>query len=311
MKVLVTSSSFWNTPGRHHDLLKTKASHIDYKGGPLSKSELMKLDFGYDAIVCGDDEYDAEMMKRLSESGVKVLSKYGVGLDKMDLEAAKQNAVEVRNCRGVNQTTVAEHVFALLLSSFKSVASQQEVTRSGSWKRQTGRELKAKNLGILGLGGIGKEVAKLAKAFGMSVYAYDKFWDEEFVKSQGVQKVSSPIEVAQTCEVVTLHCNLDSESRGLVGDEFFAKAQDDLVLVNTARAGLVDRGALERALETSKLIYLADVWFDEPANPDDLLLKHEGVFLTPHIGSRTFENVEKQGLMAVENLFDSMKRVPR
>jgi D-3-phosphoglycerate dehydrogenase len=307
MKVLVTSSSFWNTPGKHQDLLKANADVVDYKGGPMSKAQLQEIEFNYDGIVCGDDEYDAEMMAKLQTSGVKILSKYGVGLDKMDLEAAKSNDVAVRNCRGVNQTTVAEHVFALLLANFKAVPEQQAVTRAGEWKRKTGRELRDKTLGIIGLGGIGKEVAKLANAFGMKVMAFDKFWDDEFVKAHSVQKVSDPLEIAKACDVVSLHCNLDAESRGLVGADFFAASKQNLVLINTARAGLVDRGALEKALETSRMSYLADVWFEEPSNPDDVLLKHERVYVTPHIGSRTFENVEKQGLMAVENLLAFFK----
>jgi len=304
MRILVTSTSFQDTPGRHHDLLKSKNMEIDFRRGPLSEAELKQLSWNYDGVIMGDDDYTRNIQVLAKAGGLKILSKYGVGLDKVDLQAAKELGIEVRNCPGLNHVTVCEHVFAMLLSFNKNIPKEIEHTKKGEWQRITGREISGKNLAIIGLGKIGKEVARVAKCFNMNIYAYDKFMDQEFVTANNITVIKDLSKDLMEIDIITLHCNLDDSSKSLISqDILFKGTKKEVVLINTARAHLVDREALKAALD-KKLIaaYLADVWFEEPMNPNDPLKNYDNVMITPHIASRTFDNVEKQGIKAIENL---------
>lgn len=306
MKILVTSTSFQDTPGRHHDLLKSKGFEIDFKRGPLSVSELEKIKWDFDGIIMGDDDYTREIIQLAKQGGLKILSKYGVGLDKVDLKAAKELGVEVRNCPGLNHTTVSEHVFALLLSFCKNIPEETAITRQGEWKRITGSEISEKNMAIIGLGKIGKEVARIAKCFNMNVYAYDKHMDDKFALANNITVIKDLNKDLKDMDVVSLHCNLDENSRGLISKKILLDGtKSKVIVINTARAHLMDREGLHTALEKNLIGgYLADVWFEEPMLQQDPLKDFKNVMITPHIASRTTDNVEKQGIKAIENLCD-------
>lgn len=308
MRILVTSTSFQETPGKHHELLKSKNFDLAFERGPLTEAQLLDLNWNFDGIIMGDDEYTDRVQKVAKEGGLKVLSKYGVGLDKVDLGAARKNGLDVRNCPGLNFTTVAEHVFALLLSYKKNIAQEMEFTSKGEWKRITGGEITGKKMAIIGLGKIGKEVARVAKCFNIDIYAFDKYIDQDFVSKNEISVITDLSSELKEMDIITLHCNLDEESKGLISREvLFYGTKDDVVILNTARAHLVDRVALKDALDEEKVgAYLADVWYEEPMNSDDPLKDYSNVVITPHIASRTFENVEKQGTQAIENLCDSL-----
>jgi D-3-phosphoglycerate dehydrogenase len=308
MKILVTSTSFQDTKGQHHDLLKSKGFDLDFKRGPLSESELLSLNWDYTGIIMGDDEYTRNVLIRATSGGLKILSKYGVGLDKVDLVAAKELDITVKNCPGLNHTTVSEHVFALLLAFTKNIVKESQFTKDGNWKRLTGKEITGKNIAIIGLGKIGKEVARIARCFSMNISAYDKFIDKEFVKKNGIHVISDLTKDLKDIDIISLHCNLDDQSKNLISAEVLLKGtRNDVILINTARAHLVDRVALLMALEQNEIGgYLADVWFEEPMKPNDPLKDFENVLITPHIASRTYDNVEKQGIMAIENLCNGL-----
>ncbi len=304
MKILITSTSFQDTPGKHHSFLNEKNLSVDLKRGPLTESQLLDIDWSYDGIIMGDDEYSEEVILKAKNGGLKILSKYGVGLDKVDLDAAKKHSVEVRNCPGLNFTTVAEHVFALLLSFKKNIMKEVAFTSKGEWTRLSGGEITGKKIAIIGLGKIGKEVSRLARCFNMDIYCFDKFLDKDYVEKSGVKVINDLNKDLKEMDIISLHCNLDSESTGLISKEILLNGtSDNVILLNTARAHLVDREALHYALNEKKIgAYLADVWYEEPMQNTDPLKDFENVLITPHIASRTIENVEKQGIQAIENL---------
>ena len=185
MKILLTTTSFQDTPGKHHDLLNSQNWDIDYLRGPVEESVLLPIIHKYDGVICGDDEYTREVIKAGKEGKLKVLSKYGVGLDRIDLEAAKEFGIGVTNVPGINQVSVSEHVLALLFTFSKNIHLQYNSVQAGSWKRGIGSEIQGKTLGIIGLGAVGKELGKKAGALGMKVMAYDIFKDQEFsIKNQ-------------------------------------------------------------------------------------------------------------------------------
>lgn len=303
MKVLVTSASFQDIPGQHHQLLASLNYDVTFLKGPVNEFQLTSIIGGFDAMLCGDDNVTAGVLRAGKAGLLKYISKYGVGVDNIDVAEARALNILVTNCPGVNQVSVAEHVFALLLSFARNIHLQYAITRAGGWQKMTGFELSNKTIGIIGFGAVGREVAKRAKAFGMKVLVATSHANEALMQEQGYQQAESVIHLAQVADVITLHVPLNNITRGLVNAAFVNSLKPGAVLINTARGGLVETNALMGGLATGKMGgYLADVLETEPMPVDYPLKDLPGVLITSHIGSRTRESVQRQGVMAVENL---------
>ena len=309
-RILITTTSFQDTPGRHHGMLEKTGFELERARGPLPESEMLKLVGDFDSILCGDDAFTRPVLEKCLPR-MKVLSKYGIGTDKIDMAAATDLKIPVTFCPGVNHVTVAEHTFGLLLSLYRNITEQNAMVKAGGWKRVTGREISGKTMGILGLGRIGKVVAKRAAGFEMKVCAYDVYWDEAFAREHGVERKSTAEEVLQAADVVTLHMNLTDENREFVNTERIGMMKKGAVLLNCARGALIHQADVAKALTDGQLGgYGADVVEPEPVEKDNPLLSAPNVVLTPHIGSRTFESVERQATMAAENMINVLGGKP-
>ena len=174
MKVLLTTTSFQDTPGPHHELLRDQGFDLLCERGPLSESRMLELVGDVDAFLCGDDEITAAVVEKALPR-LKVISKYGIGLDKIDTEFVTEKKIPLTFCPGVNHTTVAEHTFALMLALFRKLVEEANHVSRGEWIRVTGNEIMGKTIAIIGLGRIGKEVALRANAFGMKVLGFDLY----------------------------------------------------------------------------------------------------------------------------------------
>jgi D-3-phosphoglycerate dehydrogenase len=309
MKILLTTTSFQDTPGKHHDLLNSQNWDIDYLRGPVDESVLLPIIHKYDGVICGDDEYTREVIKAGKEGKLKVLSKYGVGLDRIDLEAAKEFGIGVTNVPGINQVSVSEHVLALLFSFSKNIHLQYNSVQEGSWKRGIGSEIQGKTLGIIGLGAVGKELGKKAVALGMKVMAYDIFKDQEFLdKCSEINFTTDIDDIYSKCDVISLHLPHTEQTDKLINDIVITtKLKKQPIIINTARGKLIDPTAIISGIK-NKLIkgYLCDVLETEPILENEILLGIENTIITPHVGSRTFENVQNQGVKSIQNLINSM-----
>jgi D-3-phosphoglycerate dehydrogenase len=263
----------------------------------------------YDGVICGDDEYTKEVIKAGKKGKLKVLSKYGVGLDRIDLEAAKEFGITVTNVPGINQVSVSEHVLALLFTFSKNIHLQYNSVKEGSWKRGIGSEIKGKTLGIIGLGAVGKELGKKASALGMKVMAYDIIKDKEFLDQYSNISFSTEIDdIYSKCDVISLHLPHTKQTDKLINDVVITKKlKKQPIIINTARGKLIEPSAIISGIK-NKLIkgYLCDVLETEPILEDEILLGIENIIITPHVGSRTFENVQNQGLKSIENLINSI-----
>ena len=301
-RILITTTSFQDTPGKHHEILANSGFEIERARGPLPEAEMLKLVGAFDGIVCGDDAFTRPVLQKCLPR-LKVLSKYGIGVDKIDLQAATDLKIPVTYCPGVNHVTVAEHAFGLLLSLTRLIPQQDATVKKGEWKRSTGRELAGKTFGVLGLGRIGKEVAKRAIAFEMKVCAYDIFWDDAFAKQYAIERKSAPEDVLRAADVVSLHMNLTEENKEFVNAARLGIMKKGSYLVNCARGGLIREADVAAALKSGQLGgYGADVVEPEPIEKTNPLLGAPNVVLTPHVASRTYESVERQATMAAENL---------
>jgi D-3-phosphoglycerate dehydrogenase / 2-oxoglutarate reductase len=300
-RVLITTTSFQDTPGKHHDLIAEAGFEVERARGPLPEAEMLKLVGSHDAIICGDDAFTREVLRKCLPK-MRVLSKYGIGVDKIDLIAATDLKIPVTYCPGVNHVTVSEHTFGLLLALTRLIPQQDAAVKKGEWKRGTGREIAGKTFGILGLGRIGKEVAKRAAAFEMKVVAFDLYWDEPFAAKYGVERKPAAEDVLKAADVVSLHMNLTEDNKEFVNAARIAIMKKGAYLLNCARGGLIHQGDVAAALKSGQLGgYGADVVEPEPISKENPLLTAPNCVLTPHVASRTYESVERQAVMAAEN----------
>jgi len=301
-RVLLTTTSFQDTPGIHHGMLDKAGFEIVRERGPLSEARMLELAGQFDAYLCGDDAMTRAVIQK-SLPRLKVISKYGIGLDKIDLKAAAELKMPVLFTPGVNHTTVAEHTFALLLSAVRNVVTEANYTAKGQWKRITGSEICGKTLAIVGFGRIGKEVAIRAKAFGLKIIGYGNYWDEDFARWYDITRVENFDDVLRQADFVSLHTKLTPETRHLINANNIKLLKKGAVIVNCARGEILELSALVEALKTNHLLaYAADVLDQEPPPADHPLLGLPNVIITPHIGSRTHESVQRQASCAVENL---------
>ena len=308
-KVLLTTTSFIDTNGIHHDELNKHNFVIEKRRGPLSESEIFEGIEEFDALICGDDEITRKVIEKGVNGKLKIISKYGTGLDKIDLKAAEEFGVIVRNCPNVNHKSVAEHVFALLLSFSRNLIKENEEFQKNKWTRITGSDINGIILGVIGTGAIGTEVVKRAKAFDLNVIAFDVIENEMLKKEFGVEYYSSVEEVLGRSDYITLHVPLNKATKCLINDNSINSIKKGAVLINTARGDLVDEQSIIHALDKGIISgYLADVLSKEPVIEDHLFVGNKKIVVTPHIGSRTSENVQKQGLMAVNNLLNELEK---
>jgi D-3-phosphoglycerate dehydrogenase len=301
-RVLITTTSFQDTPGAHHDALAKTGWEIVRARGPLNEADTLALVGDIDGYICGDDAITHRVLAK-ARPRLKVLSKYGIGVDKIDVQSATELGLPVLFTPGVNHTTVAEHTLLLLLAAEKNFLFHTDSTRASGWKRKTGRELLDKTLGLIGFGRIGQEVAVRARAFGMRVVAFGSHFDEGFAAAHGVRRAATLDELCAVSDYVSLHTKLTPASRGLINASVLARMRPGVVIVNTARGEIVCTPDIIAALQSGHVAaYATDVLDQEPPPPDHPLLKLPNVIVTPHIGSRTHESVQRQALAALQNL---------
>jgi D-3-phosphoglycerate dehydrogenase len=309
MRVLLTTTSFQDTPGKHHDILNGSGFEIVSARGPLNEQQMLDLiaKGGFDGLLNGDDAITPKVIDAALPK-LKVIAKYGIGLDSIDVAYATAKRIPVLFTPGVNETTVAEHTFGLMIAIAKSFWPHLKSVKAGGWKRQTGIELYGKTLGVLGMGRIGKEVIKRGIAFGMTPIAYDPHFDHAFGKQYSVKQCATAEDVLREANVVSLHMFLSPETRGFINKHNIAMMKDGAIIINTARGGLVIEADVAEACKSGKLRgYGGDVLEHEPQKAPHIFQEIDNILITPHTGSRTYESVERQGLRAAMNLVNFLK----
>lgn len=309
-RILLTTTSYQDTPGPHHDLLESANAEIVRVRGPLSEAQMLDIVGDFDAFLCGDDEITEAVIEK-SLPRLKMVAKYGIGVDKIDVAHLTTRGIPLSFCPGVNHTTVSEHTMLLLLSLVRNFVDQVNVVRTGEWKRYTGHEIMGKTIGIIGMGRIGKEVATRARAFGLKVVGYDLYWPEEFATANEVGRAASMEEIFETCDVISLHTNLTDVTREMINAKSIATMKPGVIILNCARGEMINTADVAKALESGQIGGLGtDVLDQEPPPADHPLLSAPNCVVTPHIGSRTYESVERQAVMATENLLLMLKGKP-
>jgi D-3-phosphoglycerate dehydrogenase len=304
-KILLTTTSFQDTPGEHLDVLAKSGLIVVPARGPLSEAamlDLIKSQGPFDGFLNGDDRITAAVIDAALPS-LRVIAKYGIGLDSIDVNYATSKKIPVLFTPGANHTTVAEHAIGLIIAVAKSLWFHMRSVKNGKWDRKTGNEMWGKTLGVIGVGRIGKEIIIRANAFGMTCIGYDLYWDQAFADANKVRRCDSRDDVLRQADVVSLHPNLTPETRHMINRDTLALMKKGAILINTARGGLVDEKAVAEACRSGKLLgYGTDVMDEEPIKPPHPFLEIDNIIVTPHVGSRTHESVQRQGLRAARNL---------
>jgi len=312
-RILLTTTSFQDTPGKHHDVLARSGFEIVRARGPLSEQQMLdsiNTGGGFDGLLNGDDQITARVIDAALPR-LKVIAKYGIGLDSIDVEYATSKRLPVLFTPGVNETTVAEHAYGLMIAIAKNFWFHMRAVKQGQWKRQTGTELFGKTLGVLGLGRVGREVVKRAGGFGMRCIGHGRHWDEQFARQRDLERLTTREDVLRRADVISLHVNLTPETRGFINAQTIALMKDGAILINTARGGLVVERDVAEACRSGKLRgYGADVLETEPMKTPHVFQEVDNILITPHIGSRTNESVQRQGLRAANNLVNFLSGSP-
>jgi D-3-phosphoglycerate dehydrogenase / 2-oxoglutarate reductase len=274
-----------------------EAGEVVVRSG-LGEEELCELLPGFEAVVVRSRTRIPA--RAISDAPrLRVIARAGVGVDNIDVETATRRGILVLNTPESSTTAAAEHTLAMLLALVRHIPQAHAALASGVWAREqfTGTELSGKTLGVVGLGKIGSEVARRALAFGMRVLAHDPYVTEERARRLGID-LGTWQEVLTESDVLTLHVPLGPDTRALIGAAELESMKRGAVLINCARGGLVDEAALRNALDEGILGGAAlDVFSEEPPRPDNPLLAHPRVIVTPHLGGST---VEAQRSIAVE-----------
>jgi len=268
-------------------ILEEFASVDDRKG--ISREDLLQIIPDYHAmIVRSRTKVNEEVFN--SGKNLKVVGRAGVGVDNIDLSAARNHKVAVVNAPTGSTIAVAELTFGLLLSMIRDIQKADSSMKSGNWikKELMGFELYGKTLGIVGFGRIGMALAERARGFGMTVIACDKFVQPEVILEQGITPICED-EFYEMTDIISLHVPLTEDTRGMLNKDTFARMKDGVRIICAARGGVIDEDDLLVALNSGKVAGAAlDVFAKEPPGASSLV-QHPHVIATPHIGAQTYE----------------------
>jgi D-3-phosphoglycerate dehydrogenase len=248
--------------------------------GPVAEADVPAKVAGYDTVINDATYFGAATLEKCG--GLKHIVFLGTGAASfVDIAAAKRLGIKVSTISGYGDTTVAEHAMGLVFAAARHIATMHGIVRSGGWRPMQGMELRGKALGIVGLGGIGREMARIAGGIGLKVLSYNR------TPKPGTVPID---ELLAKSDIVSLHLALNDETRGFLNRERLGKTRRGVIIVNTARAGVVDESALIELLRSGHVgHYATDVFGKEPPSTDEPLLKLDNVTLTAHAGYNTPE----------------------
>jgi len=269
--------------------------------------EIMKIVGEYDGLVIRSaTKITPELLERATN--LKVIGRAGAGLDNVDIPAASQKGIVVMNTPGGNTVTTAEHTMAMIMSLCRNIPQATASLKANKWEKKkfTGTELMGKTLGVIGLGNIGKNVAKRARGLEMKVIGYDPYMTEEMAHSLGVSLVSLD-EIYAESDIITVHTPMTPETKHLINAETIARMKDGVRLVNCARGGIINEADLLEALRSGKVAAAAlDVFETEPP-VDNPLLTLNNVIVTPHLGASTNEAQVNVAVMVANQMVEYLK----
>lgn len=299
-RVLVTPTSFGRGDPRLWDELRAAVGEVieNPHPRPLTSAEVRALLPGVHGYIAGLDVIDADA---LADAGdLRVIARYGIGTERVDLDAARARSITVTNTPGANASAVAELTLGFMIALSRKMVSAHDRLKGGEWSRVNGASLEGKTLGLVGFGAIARKTAVFARPLGMHILAYDPFVTAEAMRAQDVTP-SDLDGLLAASDIVSLHLPVTPETRSLVDGRFIAHMKRGAYLINTARGDLIDDAALVDGLNDGQVGGAAlDAFTHEPPPPDSPLIAHPHVIVTPHIAGNSDSASNTMGRMAVD-----------
>lgn len=300
LRIAVASRSFSRHPVLRAEMLR-RYEHVTFNdaGRSLAGDELAAFLDGHQRAITALERLDDALFARLPM--LEVVSKYGVGLDMIDLAAMARRGLRLGWTGGVNRRSVSELALSMMIALLRHVPQSNAEIRAGQWRQIAGRQLSGRTVGIIGCGHVGRDLVGLLAAFGCTILVHDILDQPEFYAAHGLRPVGLET-LLREAEIVTLHVPLDESTRSILSAERLALMRPDAILINTARGGLVDEAALKSMLKDKRLAAAGfDVFAVEP--PEDAeLLALPNLLATGHIGGSSEEAVLAMGMAAIDGL---------
>lgn len=290
------------------DLLRQHTLVDDQTG--INADQLAQIIDGYHGLVVRSrTKVTASLLVRAQK--LKIIARAGVGTDNIDLAAARRQGIVVVNTPMATTTAVAEHTLALILALCRNLPQANTSVKAGEWEKKAfmGTELSGKTLGIIGVGRIGQAVAQRARAFNLHILGYDPFVAEDLILGLQIEPVNLE-QLFSRSNVITIHTPLNEQTRGLINPPAIAAMKTGVLLISTARGGVIDEQALLDGLESGKIAGAAlDVFDSEPPGLNGLI-RHPNLIATPHIAAQTREAQECAAIQAAEEIISFLKGLP-
>lgn len=305
MKIVVTSPSFSSNAVLKEEIYRHfPNAKLNVEGKRFSKDELITYIGDAEALIVGLEPIDKELLERCNN--LKIISKYGVGLNNINLDECKKRDIAIGWTGGVNRLSVAEMTLGYMLMLCRNLYVTSNLLKSGIWNKSGGFQLSGKTVGIIGVGYIGKEVIRLLKPFNCKILVNDIINQEEYYKENNLKEVSKE-EIFKTCDIVTMHTPYDDTTKALVTLEVFKMMKKSSFIINSARGGIINEDELKYALQNNLIAGAAiDTYVEEPPT-DKELLNLPNLICTPHIGGNAQEAVEAMGMSAIKHLVEYFK----
>lgn len=306
MKIVITSPSFSSNKILQQEIYKYFPNAIlNLDGKRFDKTELIEYIKDADGIIVGLEPIDNEVLDNCSN--LKIVSKYGVGLNNIDLIACKKRDIMIGWTGGVNKLSVAEMTLGYMLMLCRNLFLTSNKLKNGIWDKSGGFQLSGKTIGIIGVGHIGKEVIRLLQPFGCTILVNDIIEQKKYYEENALVE-SSKEEIFQKSDIVTIHTPYDSSTHNLVSKEIFKIMKSSAFIINSARGGIINECDLKYALQNQLIAGAAiDAYVEEPPTDKELLIL-PNLICTPHIGGNAKEAVEAMGRSAISHLVEYFKR---
>lgn len=299
MKVVSTSPSFAKYSDEPLNMLQAAGIEVVHVSGNAAENELYAAFQDAEAAIVGYTAINQSILEHADK--LKIVCKHGVGVDNIDLEAAKRKGVWVTNVPDGNKMAVADFALGLMLSLARRIQETDQRTKAGEWPQTAGSEIYGKTLGVIGLGRIGREVVRRARGFDMTIVAYDPFPDHAYAMANGVRYARLQ-ELLQLSDYVTLHMPLSEQTHHLIGTEQLDLMKTSAYLINVSRGGLIDEAALHDALKNGRIAGCAlDVFEREPLT-EHPLFSLANCIATPHVAGYTHEAITHVGVACATNI---------
>lgn len=305
MNIIATSPSFSKNKTLQKEIYRYfPNAKLNLEGKRFNKEELIEFIKDADGVIAGLEPIDEEVLSKCPN--LKIISKYGVGLNNIDKEACKKRDIAIGWTGGVNKLSVAEMTLGYMLMLARNLYITSNQLKNGIWNKSGGFQLSGKTVGIIGVGHIGKELIRLLKPFECKILVNDIINQNDYYRENNVCETTKE-EIYKSCDFITVHTPYDETTKNMINKESLSLMKSSAYVINSARGGIIDESDLKFALQNNIIAGAAiDAYLEEPPT-DKELLSLPNLICTPHIGGNAKEAVEAMGMSAIKHLREFFK----